>query len=316
MKKYKLTRDIYSPNDNINKKKFQNFLKFNIKLSATLLSVTLLSNCFTIKVEGKDDETKETIGQNESSIYTTSNNTTASEIYKLKMQALERRQKIDEIPELFKEFEDPSVVQAYLNYHEMVEQAANKWGVPKEILMAMLIQESHGLEENLMQISYSSWDNQVMTAYDYEENEYVDFILSNDKDNYCDIMCITKDDMKDPMTNITVGALLLKQSIECMDNHILAGVQCYNLGAGNMNKVLKITAEMTNTSKQEILENQQNIDFMQYTNYVNGGDPNYVYNILKFVPEETFSAPSIDEFGNININTYVKENTKKVYSLR
>ena len=50
--------------------------------------------------------------------------------------------------------------------------------------MAMLIQESRGKKENLMQVSYDSWTDHVLEYYDFNDEEYKKFVLTNNKGKY------------------------------------------------------------------------------------------------------------------------------------
>ena len=86
-----------------------------------------------------------------------------------------------------------------------------------------------------------------------------------------------------------------------MNNHIGASIQCYNFGYGNMMKVLNETASQTGVSVDAILEDQENIDFVNYTHIIDAGDPNYLSNVMQYTNslEEGFILKEIDENGNI-----------------
>lgn len=194
---------------------------------------------------------------------------------------------------------------AYDNYYELVEKYSNKWGVSPNIIMSMLTQESGGYSTNLMQIQFWSWKDQVINVYNFEAGKYEKLVLTDNPQEYerkyGDIITITKDDLNNPKTNISVGTVLFRESARAMNNHIGASIQCYNFGYGNMMKVLNETASQTGVSVDAILEDQENIDFVNYTHIIDAGDPNYLSNVMQYTNslEEGFILKEIDENGNI-----------------
>ena len=194
---------------------------------------------------------------------------------------------------------------AYDNYYELVEKYSNKWGVSPNVIMSMLTQESGGYSTNLMQIQFWSWKDQVINVYNFEAGKYEKLVLTDNPQEYerkyGDIITITKDDLNNPKTNISVGTVLFRESARAMNNHIGASIQCYNFGYGNMMKVLNETASQTGVSVDAILEDQENIDFVNYTHIIDAGDPNYLSNVMQYTNslEEGFILKEIDENGNI-----------------
>lgn len=194
---------------------------------------------------------------------------------------------------------------AYDNYYELVEKYSNKWGVSPNIIMSMLTQESGGYSTNLMQIQFWSWKDQIISVYNFEAGKYEKLVLTDNPQEYerkyGDIITITESDLNNPITNISVGTVLFRESARVMSNHIGASIQCYNFGYGNMMKVLKETASQTGVSVDRILEDQENIDFVNYTHIIDAGDPNYLSNVMQYTNslEEGFVIKEIDANGNI-----------------
>lgn len=176
---------------------------------------------------------------------------------------------------------------AYNLYHDLVEKCANKWGISPDIIMAMLTQESAGKKVNLMQIQLPSWEGQELKVYNFSTNAYEKYVLTSYPENYegSGITCITSKDLEDPETNISTSCILLQESLKYMDYHIGAGIQCYNFGNGNMKKVLNETSLATGISVDEILSNQENLDFMEYTYIIDVGDPYYLKNIVQYIED-------------------------------
>lgn len=173
---------------------------------------------------------------------------------------------------------------AYDNYFDIVYDEATRWGLDPNLVMAILIQESKGKCKNLMQLS-SCWYNHSFECYDFIDQEYKKVVLN---------------DLNTPRGNIRAGCIILRHSIEYENNNIMAGAQCYNLGDGNMDAVIYATCKGENKTKDDLLANQDDISFVSYTKYANGGDKHYIANISKYLNETDYiSYLDIDENNNI-----------------
>lgn len=198
---------------------------------------------------------------------------------------------------------------AFENYYEIVEKYATKWGVSPNIIMSMLTQESGGYYTNLMQIQFSSWKDQVIDVYNFEQGRYEKLVLTDKpleyKQKYGNIITITETDLQNPITNISVGTVLFRESANLMNKHIGSSIQCYNFGYGNMMKVLNETSLQTGVSIEDILKDQENLDFVNYTHIINVGDPNYLAHVMQYTNNlnEGFTLLEIDENGNIIENS-------------
>ena len=201
----------------------------------------------------------------------------------------------------------------YNLYYDMAEPRITKWGIPANLGVAMMTQETAGQDKNLMQIQFDVWKEKpdkplpIITVYNYNTNQYEKFLLTDHPENHVgkDITCITRQDLENPKTNISVAMILLRQSIAYMNGHIAAGIQCYNFGSGNMDDVLKATSEATGLTRDEILSDQQNLSFMNYTYVVDEGDPEYLNHVLRYMEnlEEGITIKSVSSTGEITENT-------------
>lgn len=198
---------------------------------------------------------------------------------------------------------------AYNEFYEIVEEYSTKWGISPNLIMCMLTQESGGYETNLMQIQFSSWEDQVIVAHNFNTGEEQLLVLTRNqqkfKRQYGDIICVSPEELKNPITNISIGCVILRESIRSMNGHICAGIQCYNLGIGNMNNVLNVTADAHNTSVEELLSDQNNVEFSEYTNIIDAGDSNYLAHVIRYNDEEDvpFVVQMLDEDGNVYENS-------------
>ncbi|MDE6292707.1 MAG: transglycosylase SLT domain-containing protein [Bacilli bacterium] len=192
---------------------------------------------------------------------------------------------------------------AYNLYHELVERFSNKWGISFNLIMAMLTQESGGFETNLMQIEFDDWDEEIIKVYNFEANRYEYFVLTNNPEEWAgqNVTCITEKDLENPITNISIGCVILRKSAEYMNYHVLAAVQCYNLGKGNMDKILELAAKESGLTIEEMLADQENIIFYQFTFTIDKGDPNYLSNVFAFLNDygEVITFKHFDENNEI-----------------
>lgn len=190
---------------------------------------------------------------------------------------------------------------AYEQYYSIVEKYANKWGISPNIIMAMLTQESAGKQSNLMQIQFDSWVDGVLTEYDFVNGRYQSIVLTDNPEKYAgeNITVITRADLQNKNTNISVACVILRHCLEKMDYNILSSIQAYNLGWPNMKVVLRATSENTGQSVDELLSDQTNTEFTNYTYIVKCGDPNYVSNVFRYLTDGEITIQRINENGEI-----------------
>lgn len=204
------------------------------------------------------------------------------------------------LPDNYEEFDGYTndTASAYDNYYNIVEEESARWGVDPTLVMAMLLQESHGKGSNIMQISYSAWNGGKVKLYDFVDNKFVEILFTSDKSKESEnVICISSEDYNDPRMNIRMACAILRHSTEKMNNHILAGLQCYNFGDGNMEKVVNHATSDLNTTKDELLSDQNNLDFANYVNFASGGDKHYIQNVLQYVKD-------VDEIYYLDVNQY------------
>lgn len=209
---------------------------------------------------------------------------------------------------------------AYNNYINIINERAPRWGADIKLMTSILCQESGGYNENLMQIQFNSWKDMPITSYNYEKECYETIILTEHPENYPNrrnTQLITPNDLLNPKTNISVACIIIIYCFERMDHNIIATIQAYNFGVGNMETVLEKAAEALGTTPEEILADQNNLIFLDYRVEIKVGDPNYVENVLRFLqnPEEGISIRYIDENGEKQQETILIQNINSQKSL-
>ena len=191
---------------------------------------------------------------------------------------------------------------AYEDYYSIVEKYANKWGISPNIIMAMLTQESAGKKVNLMQIQFDSWHDQVLTEYDFVNGRYQSIVLTDTPEKYAgqNITVITREDLNNKVTNISVACVILRYCLEQMDFNVLAAIQAYNLGCPNMDKVMNETSRNVGISVDDLLSDQTNTEFTNYTHIVDCGDPNYVTNVFRYLTDGEITIQILNEDGSVS----------------
>lgn len=195
-------------------------------------------------------------------------------------------------------------------YGDIVNKYAQKWGVDPRLIMAILTQESAGRDKNLMQIEFKAWEGTLIHAYNFIDQKYENFLLSDDPKLYSNSerTIITSKDLENSITNISIGTCLFyKASQEC-NNNLVNALLLYNQGYGNMNKIYREAEENSGYTKEDFLNDPNNLEFLNYTYASGQGDPLYPYNVMQYItnPNEPLSIHYLDEYENdYVINYYV-----------
>ena len=184
-------------------------------------------------------------------------------------------------------YDDADAVNYRTKYQDLVNTKAAKWGLDPNLVMAILTQESRqGNVTNLMQIEFDAWANEPFRVYDFENDKYVDIILTEDSDLYNSdkYLTINKKDLENASTNISIGCAMLQSSLSRMNYHIAAGCQTYNFGPSGMNRdVFTETENRTFKTQESILADQNDFAFINYTYAYKAGDKDYFFHVVRFL---------------------------------
>lgn len=191
--------------------------------------------------------------------------------------------------------EKAQITRAY--YSDAIKKYAEIYGVDYELMLAIATQErgvhsetrDSGGAIGLFQIE-NIWNNQELTAYNYETNEY-------------ETITVDENRLSDVFYNIKVGCMVFQTALRYMDYNIPAAIQCYNMGYGNMQKILTACSNATGKSISEILSEQTNLDWLRYRNQAIGGDKNYLEHVSSYMDQNTeININNGEEEINMNIN--------------
>lgn len=206
------------------------------------------------------------------------------------------------------------------NYYNDTEERASRWGVSTNLALSFISQESGGYVENLMQVQWGSWADVPITVFNFEKNEYEKIILTTHPEDFQNqgiTQFISKEDLKNPKTNISIGCIIIRYCFDQMNHNMTAAIQAYNFGVNNMNKVLDAAAADMGCTREDLLNNQSDTSFLNYRYIIDVGDPKYVENTLRFLqdPNEAISIRYIDENGEQQEKSVFINNDQSTRSL-
>lgn len=169
-------------------------------------------------------------------------------------------------------------------YYETICKYANMYGLDPNIVLAICTHE-RGLHSDivdsggavgLFQIQVEgnwSWDNQQVTAFNYETNSW-------------ETVTVSKEKVSDVFENIKIGCMIFQNNFIAQKYNVARAIQAYNYGAGNMEIVLNTCCSEENCSRED-LNNQDNLSWLKYRNLIQNGDPEYLENVFKYIPDGT-----------------------------
>lgn len=178
------------------------------------------------------------------------------------------------------QYEDRSqtdkAIETRTKYGDLIEKYAKKCGIDPRIVLGIATQESgnhelglrYGSKGGLMQIEVSYWNGKEITYYDFDDKE--SYIIK------------INDNITDVENNILIGCAILQNELKIFNYNIPLAIQSYNEGYSNMSKILDETSAKTGLTKTSIINNDNCFEWLNYTNVVETGDPNYVNNVLSW----------------------------------
>ncbi len=168
-------------------------------------------------------------------------------------------------------------------YDDLFEKYADRYGLDKNLLIALAAQESGGehydnLREGkpaagIMQVEKAVWVNSSISAYNFETGQV-------------ETVKITQDKLNDLESNIQIGSMILRYNMEANNYNIPLALQSYNFGQGNMNKVLRTCAELENIDESSMRQNPTENAWLNYRAFLNTGDAKYVEHVFSYLGKD------------------------------
>lgn len=205
-------------------------------------------------------------------------------------------------------------------YNDIIEEASKKWGVSDVLIKAILMQESSGGKEiNKMQIDFDQWKDQIIRVHNFETGEDEKIVLTDNPENYNNVnQTITREELNNPKTNISVGTIMLAHTYKYSGNNLLVTIFTYNAGSGKRDRILQLTSERTGLSIDELLADKTSIAFKAYIDEVlpdDYGDHSYIENITKRIIDKkvdmfSFKDGEVIKDSNVFHSSYELEKVR------
>ena len=164
-------------------------------------------------------------------------------------------------------------------YFDIIEKYSNTYNLDPNLMLAIATQESgvhrsiidDGGAIGLMQVQVDVWNNQNITAYNYDLD--------------CkETECVSLENLKDVSYNIKIGCMIYQSYLNQLCNNKYAALQAYNMGIGSMNKILDNYSKKSGKSKEEILK-ENDLGWIDFIDSSYKGDPIYYRNTLRYYEE-------------------------------
>ena len=196
------------------------------------------------------------------------------------------------------------VAKAY--YMDTLTEYCNTYGLDPMLVMAIGTHE-RGVHSDtidaggglgLFQIQVKggwNWLGRSITAYNFDTEEY-------------ETEMITLEKAQDVYTNMKLACMMLQDLLRTYNYNVAESVMAYNYGTTNVDKVLNYCSNDTGFTRGE-LNQMDNLEWLKYRDIIGGGDPNYLENVFKYIPNDTvlkFKKPDGSEcfvrYENVNKN--------------
>lgn len=174
------------------------------------------------------------------------------------------------------------------NYFDIIEKYCNMYNLDSNLIAAIATQErgkhsdviDDGGAIGLMQIQVLVWNDKDINVYNYETN-------SEEK------IHITLDKLKDVDFNIKVGCAIFQNYLNQMNGNVIAAIQSYNMGPGSVKKIISTYASVTGKTYDEVINDFEDIKWLDYRNSSYPGDPDYVENVSRYYSSDNATKVNV-----------------------
>ena len=90
------------------------------------------------------------------------------------------------------------------------------------------------------------------------------------------------DKLKDVNFNIKVGCAIFQNYLKQMNGNLVAAIQSYNMGPKSVREIMTTYANERGKTYYDVLNNDEDIGWLDYRNSSYAGDPNYVENVSRY----------------------------------
>lgn len=194
---------------------------------------------------------------------------------------------------------------AHAYYSETIAKTARTYGIDPQLALAIGVHE-RGLHSEyvdagggmgLFQIQVEgswNWVGKQIMAYNFDTNSY-------------ESITITKETASDVFENIKIGCMMIQDILVRNNYNVLKAVTEYNYGTENLRIVLQRCSNETGFRTDE-LNDMNNLEWLKYRNIIANGDPEYLENVFKYIPNGSilsFTKPNGEEITMMYNNSNV-----------
>lgn len=276
----------------INKKKKlrgRKVRRFAVLTGVTIISLGTLVNAFNLPKDNTNYK-METLSGFET-LYSVKANDEISNIdseNNVAQDVLESKENYD--VSLMDRTDSDKFINTKKKYGSIIEKISLEYGLDPNIMLAIATQESgvHNINSNgpaigLMQIEKSVWNNQDISAFNYNTNSY-------------ETQHITTEKLKDLKFNIRVSCMIFQKCLKETNYNIPVAIQMYNYGYGNILKTIS-NYYNGNVDSKEIFKSND-LDWLDARSTISAGDKEYLEHVLSYVEDKDNICFKKDD-GNI-----------------
>lgn len=185
---------------------------------------------------------------------------------------------------------------------DYIKKYSEYYGVDYNLIRAIAFQESSG-NQNIKEGSAIG----IMQIEKINIGETVS--CKNFKTGEIDKVKITKKLLRNKEMNIKIGTMLFRNRLNRFNTSPLLSLQAYNFGSNGLINILKLAAKDNKVEYTYYVDNPEDITWVDYRKYNNGGDPCYFENVLRYCTD-TITIYNENEEEMIYKFVPTKENKK------
>lgn len=106
--------------------------------------------------------------------------------------------------------------------------------------------------------------------------------------------------------------MVLQNTMEYMDYNTIAAVQCYNMGYGNMQKILTAYSLDCGKPIHEILSDSTDRGWLDYRDIIKMGDQKYIEHVFSWMGDNVGIKTTKNDGTVINLNVTNQMTSKKI----
>lgn len=190
-------------------------------------------------------------------------------------------------------------------YGESLMKYSAMYGLDYNLMSAIATQErgihsetvDSGGAIGLMQIQVSVWSGEQLTAYNFETGENETIFVDPERLSELDY-------------NIKVGCMIFQWGSNQLDHNILASIQAYNMGIGSVFNILNAYASDTGQTIDNILQNQENSEWLGYRDMIRYGDTSYIEHVFSRIGPNVEIQNRKKDGNVVNLSITNQENEK------